>query len=160
MAVLASYGIFLIGKQAFHYITRRYSNQEPQIRVPDYATDTPGLNGEDAATDTLGLDGEIVATAGDGLSEGSIQEKGWPIYISAYVVLKAAMNAYTRILAKKYPNFCIYAACPGYVKTYINMNTGKRSLEEGAESVVKLVLLPDGGPSGLFFVEGNISSFE
>ncbi|KAK1378835.1 RING-type E3 ubiquitin transferase [Heracleum sosnowskyi] len=66
--VLASYGIFLIGKQGFHYITRRYSNQEPQNRVLDYATDTPGLDGEDAATDTLGLDGEIAATAGDGLS--------------------------------------------------------------------------------------------
>ncbi|KAK1398978.1 RING-type E3 ubiquitin transferase [Heracleum sosnowskyi] len=85
--LLASYGIFLIGKQAFHYITRRYSNQEPQNRVLDYATDTSGLDGEDAATDTSGLDGEdaatdtlgldgeiaatageIAATAGDGLS--------------------------------------------------------------------------------------------
>lgn len=92
--------------------------------------------------------------------EGSILEKDWPRHMSAYIVSKAAMNAYTRILAKKYPTFCINAACPGYVKTDINMNTGKISVEDGAKSVVKLVLLPDGGPSGLFFVEGNISSFE
>ncbi|KAL1809344.1 hypothetical protein ACET3Z_026334 [Daucus carota] len=92
--------------------------------------------------------------------EGSVQEKSWPHFMSAYVVSKAAMNAYTRILAKTYPTFCINAACPGYVKTDINMNTGKLSVEEGAKNVVKIALLPNGGPSGLFFVEGNISSFE
>ena len=89
----------------------------------------------------------------------SLQEKGWPHYSSAYTVSKMAMNAYTRILAKKYPSFCINAACPGFVKTDINLNTGKLTVEEGAKRVVKLVLLPNGGPSGLFFVEGNISSF-
>ncbi|KAL1827280.1 hypothetical protein ACET3Z_005692 [Daucus carota] len=89
----------------------------------------------------------------------SLQEKGWPHYSSAYTVSKMAMNAYTRILAKKYPSFCINAACPGFVKTDINLNTGILTVEEGAKRVVKLVLLPNGGPSGLFFVEGNISSF-
>ncbi|KAK1356755.1 Short-chain dehydrogenase/reductase [Heracleum sosnowskyi] len=91
--------------------------------------------------------------------ERSLQEKGWPSYSSAYIVSKIAMNAYTRILAKKYPTFCINAACPGFVKTDINLNTGTLTVEEGAKSVVKLVLLPNGGPSGLFFVEGDISSF-
>ncbi|KAL8089211.1 hypothetical protein AgCh_038846 [Apium graveolens] len=54
-------------------------------------------------------------------NERSLQEKGWPSYSSAYIVSKMAMNAYTRILAKKYPTFCINAACPGFVKTDINM---------------------------------------
>ncbi|GLT60628.1 hypothetical protein SLA2020_333860 [Shorea laevis] len=49
--------------------------------------------------------------------EGSVETKGWPAYFSAYTLSKAAMNAYTRILAKKYPGFCINCVCPGFVKT-------------------------------------------
>ncbi|KAG8391787.1 hypothetical protein BUALT_Bualt01G0223300 [Buddleja alternifolia] len=92
--------------------------------------------------------------------EGSIEAKGWPQYFGAYILSKAAMNAYTRILAKKYPNFLINCVCPGYVKTDINHNTGILTVEEGAESPVRLALLPDDGPSGLFFVRKEVSSFE
>ncbi|XP_035542843.1 (+)-neomenthol dehydrogenase-like, partial [Juglans regia] len=31
-------------------------------------------------------------------TEGSLASKGWPTFLSAYTVSKAAMNAYTRIL--------------------------------------------------------------
>lgn len=92
--------------------------------------------------------------------EGLAQDENWPPLMSAYVVSKAALNAYTRILSKKYPSFCINAICPGYVKTDINFNTGILSVEEGAESVVKLALRPKGGPSGLFFYRGDVASFE
>lgn len=91
--------------------------------------------------------------------EGSLEAKGWPGYLSAYILSKAAMNAYTRILAKKYPNFRINCVCPGYVKTDINFNTGYLTPEEGAESPVRLALLPDDGPSGEFFVRKEVSSF-
>ncbi|GKU96910.1 hypothetical protein SLEP1_g10090 [Rubroshorea leprosula] len=56
--------------------------------------------------------------------EGSWETKGWPAYLSAYKLSKAAMNADTRILAKKYPGICINCVCPGYVKTDINYYTG------------------------------------
>ncbi|KAL0464762.1 UNVERIFIED_CONTAM: (+)-neomenthol dehydrogenase [Sesamum latifolium] len=92
--------------------------------------------------------------------EGSLEAKGWPAYFSAYILSKAAMNAYTRILAKKYPNFRINCVCPGYVKTDINFNTGYLTPEEGGESPVRLALLPDDGPSGQFFVRKEVSSFE
>ncbi|CAK9180055.1 unnamed protein product [Ilex paraguariensis] len=92
--------------------------------------------------------------------EGSLQAKSWPSFASAYTVSKAVMNAYTRILAKKYPTFCINCVCPGYVKTDINFNTGRFSVEEGAESPVRLALLPDGGPSGMFFFRNEVSTFE
>ncbi|KAI8545171.1 hypothetical protein RHMOL_Rhmol07G0021000 [Rhododendron molle] len=91
--------------------------------------------------------------------ENSLQTKGWPTFLSAYTVSKAAMNAYTRILAKKYPTFCINCVCPGYVKTDINNNTGRFSVEEGAEHPVRLALLPDDGPTGVFFVQKEVSSF-
>ncbi|GKV13092.1 hypothetical protein SLEP1_g24158 [Rubroshorea leprosula] len=83
--------------------------------------------------------------------EGSWETKGWPAYLSAYQLSKAAMNSDTRILAKKYPGICINCVCPGYVKTDINYYTGILSVEEGAEGPVRLALLPHGGPSGLLF---------
>ncbi|XP_059636092.1 (+)-neomenthol dehydrogenase-like [Cornus florida] len=82
----------------------------------------------------------------------SIETKGWPAFLSAGKISKAALNAYTRILAKKYPTFCINCVCPGFVKTDINCNTGILTVEEGAEIPVKLSLLPHGGPSGCIFV--------
>ncbi|KAK6162382.1 hypothetical protein DH2020_002223 [Rehmannia glutinosa] len=92
--------------------------------------------------------------------EGSLEAKGWPQHLSAYIVSKAVMNAYTRILAKTYPGFRINCVCPGYVKTDINYNTGLLTVEEGAESPVRLALLPDDGPAGQFFVKKELSSFE
>ncbi|XVF73240.1 hypothetical protein PTKIN_Ptkin12aG0185500 [Pterospermum kingtungense] len=92
--------------------------------------------------------------------EGSLESKGWPTLLSAYTLSKAAMNAYTRILANKYPNLCLNCVCPGFVKTDLSYNTGKLTTEEGALVPVKLALLPKGGPSGLFFVEGEPASFE
>lgn len=88
-----------------------------------------------------------------------LEDKGWPSILAAYTLSKAAMNAYTRILAKKYPNLSINSICPGYVKTDLNCNRGVLSVEEGAESPVWLALLPDGAPSGFFFSRKDISPF-
>ncbi|KAF8026604.1 hypothetical protein BT93_F3174 [Corymbia citriodora subsp. variegata] len=77
----------------------------------------------------------------------------------AYVMSKAALNAYTRILAKKYPGFCINCVCPGPVKTDINQRRAILSVEEGAASPVRLVLLPNGGPTGCFFIRKEPSEF-
>ena len=91
--------------------------------------------------------------------DGSLESKGWTTFLSAYTVSKAALNSYTRILAKKYPSFRINSVCPGFVKTDINLNTGILTVEEGAASVVKLALLPNDGPSGLFFDRSEVSAF-
>ena len=90
--------------------------------------------------------------------EGSLETKGWG-HSSAYVLSKAALIAYTKILAKRYPSFCINCVCPGFVKTDINWNTGKVPVEEGAAHPVRLALLPKGGPSGLFFIQQEVSPF-
>ncbi|TYG51315.1 hypothetical protein ES288_D10G248300v1 [Gossypium darwinii] len=102
---------------------------------------------------------EILSQYMKDFKEGSLQEKGWPAFMSAYILSKAAMNAYTRILAKKYPNFIINCVCPGFVKTDMNFNSGILSVEEGAESPVRLALLPNNGPSGLFFARKEESEF-
>ncbi|KAM3282322.1 hypothetical protein P3S67_025967 [Capsicum chacoense] len=94
------------------------------------------------------------------LKEDSLQAKGWPPFMSAYILSKAMMNAYSRIMAKKHPSIQINCVCPGFVKTDINYNRGILSIEEGAESPVRLALQPDDGPSGLFFDRKEVSSFE
>ncbi|CAN1175347.1 (+)-neomenthol dehydrogenase [Linum perenne] len=76
--------------------------------------------------------------------QGLLETKGWPLRASAYILSKAAMNAYTRMMANKYPKVCMNCVCPGYVKTDFNFNTGIRSVEEGAKGPVKLALLSDG----------------
>ncbi|KAI5428762.1 (+)-neomenthol dehydrogenase [Lathyrus oleraceus] len=91
--------------------------------------------------------------------EDSLENKGWPTFLSAYIVSKAAMNSYTRILAKKNPNLCSNCVCPGFVKTDINRNTGMLSVDQGAASVVRLALLPHGSPSGLFYIREQMSNF-
>nr|XP_027062740.1 (+)-neomenthol dehydrogenase-like [Coffea arabica] len=94
------------------------------------------------------------------LNEGSKEAKGWPSFLSAYTVSKAAMNAYTIVVAKMHPCIKINSVCPGFVKTDINFESGILTVEEGAESVVRLALLPDDGPSGLFFICGEVSPLE
>lgn len=92
--------------------------------------------------------------------EGSLESKGWPRYMAAYTLSKASMNAHTRILAKKFPTFCINCVCPGYVKTDLTVNTGFFTVEEGAANPVRLALLPNGSPSCLFYIRSEVSSFD
>lgn len=91
--------------------------------------------------------------------EGFLERKCWPKYLASYIVSKVAMNAYTRILAKKYPTICINCVCPGYVKTDITLKTGFFTTEEGAAHPVRLALLPHGSPSGLFYIQSEATSF-
>ncbi|OAY49211.1 (+)-neomenthol dehydrogenase [Manihot esculenta] len=95
---------------------------------------------------------EVLSTFLRDFKEDSLETKGWPTFLSAYTVSKAALNAHTRILAKNYPNFSINCVCPGYVKTDMTCNRGMFSIEEGAAYPVRLALLPHGGPSGLFLL--------
>jgi len=102
---------------------------------------------------------EVLKKFLEDFKQGSLETKGWPKTGGAYVLSKAAMNAYTRILAKNYPTLTINCVCPGYVINAITGNTGLLTAEEGAASVVKLALLPNGSPSGQFYHRTEVSSF-
>jgi len=93
------------------------------------------------------------------LKENALEINGWTLMLPAYSISKQTLNAYTRVLAKKYPNMCINCVHPGYVKTDINCNTGIMSLEEGARGSVMLSLLPDGGPTGRYFDRTEVADF-
>ncbi|KAK6920165.1 Short-chain dehydrogenase/reductase SDR [Dillenia turbinata] len=92
--------------------------------------------------------------------QGSLEREGWPKYLSAYMVSKSALSAYTRLIARKYPNICINCICPGFVKTDINGFTGFLTVEDGAESIAKLALRSDNKTTGCFFFRDEVSSFE
>ncbi|KAI3888840.1 hypothetical protein MKX03_002372 [Papaver bracteatum] len=116
-----------------------------------------------------------ILSDGDGLKEESVDKtvsmfledfkddlldiKGWPAYLPAYTLSKASLNAYTRILAREFPTFRINCLCPGYVNSDFNCNTGVVTVTEGAKRVVDLALVPDDGPSGLYFIDGEVSPY-
>ncbi|XP_065864671.1 (+)-neomenthol dehydrogenase-like [Euphorbia lathyris] len=68
------------------------------------------------------------------------ENKGWPVFMSAYVLSKVALNAYTRIQAMKFPSLRINGVCTGFVKTDITFNMGRLCFEEGAETPLNLLL--------------------
>lgn len=89
----------------------------------------------------------------------ALEAHGWPTGFSAYKVAMAATNAYSRMLATRHPMLRVNCAHPGYVKTDMSMGSGVLTPEEGAQRVVKVALLPDGGPTGKYFTKGEEASF-
>ena len=74
----------------------------------------------------------------------------------AYSVSKAALNALTLKLAAELRDrgILVNAVCPGWVATDMG-GAGGRPVEEGAASVLWAVDLPDDGPTGGFFRDGQ-----
>ncbi|KAL2540997.1 (+)-neomenthol dehydrogenase [Abeliophyllum distichum] len=89
----------------------------------------------------------------------ALEINGWQKMVPAYSISKATLNAYTRVLAKKYPQMYINCVHPGYVNTDLNWHTGTMTVEEGAEGPVMLALLPDGGLTGRYFDRTEVAEF-
>ncbi|KAI7735192.1 hypothetical protein M8C21_030849 [Ambrosia artemisiifolia] len=89
----------------------------------------------------------------------NLEKNGWPLTTSAYKVSKAVLNAYTRLMARKYENIMINCVHPGYVMTEMTSQTGFITEEEGAKGPVMVALLPDNGPSGAYFNRTQVAPF-
>ena len=77
---------------------------------------------------------------------------------ASYGITKAALNALVATLATELAGtgILVNAVCPGLTATYPGAEAmGARPVAEGAASVLWAVTLPDDGPSGGFFRDGE-----
>jgi NAD(P)-dependent dehydrogenase (short-subunit alcohol dehydrogenase family) len=103
---------------------------------------------------------------------GPMRERGWGRVVNAstelasgsdrppddiYAVTKMAMNAMTRALAEDLAGsgILVNACSPGWCRTEMGGEGAPRSATQGAESIVWGVTLPDDGPTGGFFQDGE-----
>ena len=74
----------------------------------------------------------------------------------AYSTSKAALNAFTRLLAAELEGtgILVNAVCPGWVATEMG-GAGGRPVADGAAGIVWAATLPNDGPTGGFFRDGQ-----
>lgn len=96
-----------------------------------------------------------------GLGSLTLQnDPAWKHYLvkpSAYVSSKAALNAYTTVLAYNLRDtaFKVNAVDPGYTATDFNHHSGPGTVQEAAARVVQAATLGEDGPSGVFYSDDN-----
>lgn len=87
-------------------------------------------------------------------------DPGWKYYHvkgAAYTSSKAALNAYTIVLAYELRDtaFKVNVVDPGYTATDFNHHTGTGTVQDAAARLVKAALLDATGPTGQFFSDDN-----
>ena len=90
-----------------------------------------------------------IVNVSSGMGQLSEMNGRWP----AYRISKVSLNALTRILADELAgtNILVNSVCPGWVRTDMGGPGATRSVQQGADTIVWLATLADGGPSGGFF---------
>jgi NAD(P)-dependent dehydrogenase (short-subunit alcohol dehydrogenase family) len=75
-----------------------------------------------------------------------------------YVASKAALNAYTIVLAYNLRDtlFKVNAVDPGYTATDFNNHSGPGTVQDAAARLVKAAMLGPDGPTGQFFSDYNV----
>jgi NAD(P)-dependent dehydrogenase (short-subunit alcohol dehydrogenase family) len=88
-------------------------------------------------------------------ASGSFVES-WP-GTPAYAVSKAALNMLTLKMSHDLAadRILVNAVCPGWVRTLMGGEDAPRSVSEGADSILWATDLPDDGPTGGFFRDGE-----
>jgi len=84
--------------------------------------------------------------------------KYYGIKPAAYVASKAALNAYTIVLAHdlRDTSFKVNAVDPGYTATDFNGHSGPGTVSDAAARVVSAAVLTSDGPTGQFYSDDNM----
>nr|AAV64232.1 unknown [Zea mays] len=90
------------------------------------------------------------------VKDGTWGGQGWPKVWTDYSVSKLALNAYSRLLARRLQargaRVSVNCFCPGFTRTGMTKGWGKRTAEEAADVAARLALLaPAELPTGTFF---------
>ena len=74
-------------------------------------------------------------------------------FFAVYGASKSSVNAYTIALAYELRNtkFRVNSVTPGHTATDFNNYKGTKTVEEGAQPIVRCATLPDKGATGKFF---------
>lgn len=89
----------------------------------------------------------------------------WPQVFTDYSLSKLALNAYTRLMARVLSDrpedqkIYMNCYCPGWVRTAMNNWEGNMSPEEGSDTGVWAVLMPEKAVTGKFFAERREISY-
>ena len=94
-----------------------------------------------------------IVNLSSGMGQLSEMNSGWP----AYRMSKSALNAVTRIFADEYGDagVLVNSVCPGWVRTDMGGPGAERMPEDAAKGIVWAATLPDDGPTGEFFRDGE-----
>ncbi|KAG6732250.1 hypothetical protein I3842_01G167800 [Carya illinoinensis] len=95
------------------------------------------------------------------VKNGRWEWQGWPKLWTDYAVSKLALNAYTRVLAKRYEgrDISVNCFCPGFTQTSMTGGKGKHTAEGAADVGARLLLLPPQElQTGKFFVGSSSSA--
>jgi NAD(P)-dependent dehydrogenase (short-subunit alcohol dehydrogenase family) len=74
----------------------------------------------------------------------------------AYPSSKSALNMLTSQYAKAHPRFRINAVDPGYTATDLNGHRGTKTIEQGAEIIVRMAMIGSDGRTGTFTDEHGL----
>ncbi|XP_065864323.1 (+)-neomenthol dehydrogenase [Euphorbia lathyris] len=86
---------------------------------------------------------------------GTWKTKGWPEIWTDYSVSKLALNAYSRVLAKRYKDsgLSVNCFCPGFTQTSMTGGKGTHTAQHAAVFAATLALLPPQHlPTATFFM--------
>lgn len=96
----------------------------------------------------------VVSSFLQSVKNGTWESQGWPELWTDYAVSKLALNAYTRVLAKRYEgsHISVNCFCPGFTQTSMTRGKGTHTADEAAGVGARLLLLsPEELPTGKFF---------
>ncbi|KAF7824311.1 (+)-neomenthol dehydrogenase [Senna tora] len=98
------------------------------------------LEGEELEEDEID---ETVRTFLRDVRCGRWKARGWPEHWTEYAVSKLALNAYSKVLAKRFEgSISVNCFCPGFTKTSMTRGKGNHSPRDAASLLATLALLP------------------
>ena len=146
-------GVDVLVNNAGVFLDRRHGGVDIPMDLVQQTLDTNLLGAWRASEAVIPLMqrrgyGRIVNVS-SGMGAMSEMTGGYP----AYRISKASLNALTRILADELrgTNVLVNAMCPGWVQTEMGGPTAPTPVAAGADTIVWLATLDDGGPTGKFF---------